>query len=296
VRKFKRSIRKFKRSLFFIFDHPFNQDRKVRVLWIWFRWQIVSRFRKGKHIHQYVDDAKLYVQQGQAGVTGNIYCGLQEWNDMAFVLHFLRPGDLFLDVGANAGSYTILASGAAKANTISVEPIPSTYHCLLSNIALNSLEEIVEPLNIGLASHSGSLRFTNNLDAQNHVVTDTEVNSTLVKVDTLDNICPITPDLIKIDVEGFEYEVLCGASHMLADHKLAALIVEWNISSGNTDGIKDMMTTHGFSPVKYHVEKREIEQKMDAHPKGNVLFVRDMPRVISRTSLSKPYYVQHKKV
>jgi hypothetical protein len=34
-------------------------------------------------------------------VTGNIYCGLHEFADMGFVLHFLRPGDLFVDVGAN---------------------------------------------------------------------------------------------------------------------------------------------------------------------------------------------------
>jgi hypothetical protein len=43
-------------------------------------------------------------------MSGNIYAGLHEFGDMAFVLHFLRAGDLFADVGANIGSYTVLAS------------------------------------------------------------------------------------------------------------------------------------------------------------------------------------------
>ena len=47
--------------------------------------------------------------------------------DMACVFHFLRPGDGFLDVGANVGIYTILASGAAQARTLALEPIPAPF-------------------------------------------------------------------------------------------------------------------------------------------------------------------------
>jgi hypothetical protein len=36
--------------------------------------------------------------------TGNLYVGLHEFEEMAFLLHFLRRGDLFADVGANVGS------------------------------------------------------------------------------------------------------------------------------------------------------------------------------------------------
>jgi len=44
-------------------------------------------------------------------------------NDMGFLLHFLRKDDLFLDVGANIGSYTVLAGGAVGAKSISFEPV-----------------------------------------------------------------------------------------------------------------------------------------------------------------------------
>ena len=48
----------------------------------------------------------------------------------------LRPGDLFLDVGANVGSYTIWA-GELGADVIALEPAPDTYALLLENIDLN---------------------------------------------------------------------------------------------------------------------------------------------------------------
>ena len=57
------------------------------------------------------------------GATGNIYAGLHEFVDMAFCLHLLRSGDLFVDVGANIGSYTVLASKVAGANSVTLELI-----------------------------------------------------------------------------------------------------------------------------------------------------------------------------
>ena len=58
---------------------------------------------------------------------------------MALLLHFLRPGDLFLDVGANIGSYTILASGVVRATSWAFEPDPQTSRYLRRNVAINGL-------------------------------------------------------------------------------------------------------------------------------------------------------------
>ena len=65
-------------------------------------------------------------------MTGNIYCGLAKFADMAFVLHVLRAGDLFVDIGANAGAYTLLASSVTGAKTTCFEPAPATYARLLA--------------------------------------------------------------------------------------------------------------------------------------------------------------------
>ena len=49
------------------------------------------------------------------------------------VLHLLRPGDLFLDLGSNVGSYTVLAGAVAGADVIAVEPVPVTLAVLRDN-------------------------------------------------------------------------------------------------------------------------------------------------------------------
>ena len=61
---------------------------------------------------------------------------------MGFLLHVLRSEDLFVDVGANVGSYTILACSVVGARGISFEPVPSTYKRLVENMRLNHLDEI----------------------------------------------------------------------------------------------------------------------------------------------------------
>jgi FkbM family methyltransferase len=71
---------------------------------------------------------------------------------MGFHLHFLRASDLFVDNGANVGSYTILDAGVVKAKTFSIEPSHDTFKKLLRNIDHNSLIDIVTAVNIGLGS------------------------------------------------------------------------------------------------------------------------------------------------
>lgn len=90
------------------------------------KWQIGNRLVLGPVAARFVNDARLFVQKGMTGATGNLYVGLHEFEDMSFVLHGLRPDDLFVDVGANVGSYTVLAGAAVGASCVSFEPIPET--------------------------------------------------------------------------------------------------------------------------------------------------------------------------
>ena len=85
-----------------------------------------------------MNNARVVVRTGETGFTGNIYCGLDEFQDMAFLLHALRKEDLFVDIGANVGSYTLLACSAIGAKGYCVEPVPSTYHRLMVNIRYNA--------------------------------------------------------------------------------------------------------------------------------------------------------------
>jgi hypothetical protein len=119
---------KIKRTLGFIFSHPLGKRHPLKSLFRFMLWQLQSSLSPAKLIiKHYVAQVKFYAKKGLTGITGNIYTGLHEFSDMGFLLHFLRPQDTFFDVGANVGSYTLLASGVCKAKSVAIEPVRTTF-------------------------------------------------------------------------------------------------------------------------------------------------------------------------
>lgn len=102
----------FRNTIKYITSHPLTRKKKWNALSRFAKWQISSRLAPGAIVFEWVNGAKFLVKAGETGLTGNIYTGLHEFTDMAFVLHYLREDDFFVDVGANAGSYSILAGAA----------------------------------------------------------------------------------------------------------------------------------------------------------------------------------------
>ena len=105
----------------------------------------------------------MLVRRGMTGATTNIYVGLHEFADMMVVLHFLREGDLFLDIGANVGSYSVLAGGVCRARSWAFEPDPKTTAHLERNLKLNCLESLVKIYQCALGPTEGDVRLYNGL-------------------------------------------------------------------------------------------------------------------------------------
>jgi len=287
-------------TLGFIANHPLNVDHKLASLLRFARWQIGSRVVDRPVAVTYVDGTRLLVSAGMTGATQNIYCGLHEFEDMAFVLHFLRASDNFVDVGANIGSYTVLAGGAVGASCISVEPIPGTFQHLLDNISLNRMAERVDALNIGLGKENSILRFTSGHDTVNHVLAESEVTSEAIEVpiQTLDDILvDFEPELIKIDVEGFETNVIAGAHKVLQRQSLLGVIMELN-GSGDRYGFDEnslhqTMLGYGFMTFTYDPFTRNlISLNVKRSQSGNTLYIRNLDVVESRLK-SAPMYLLH---
>ena len=200
----------FLQTLNFITSHPLTKDRPLAALGRFARWQVESRIRKEVEF-RWIEGAKLVVRNGMTGATGNIYCGLHEFADMAFLLHYLRPGDLFVDVGANIGSYTVLASAVCGADSIAFEPDPITMAAFKKNIAINSLVTLVTNLEAAVGREAGEIPFTIGRDTVNQVASDGDDNTRTVRVECLDDVLSgKSPAFIKLDVEGYEAEVIGG--------------------------------------------------------------------------------------
>jgi FkbM family methyltransferase len=240
------------------------------------------------------------VRTGETGLTGNIYTGLHEFQDMGFLLHFLRDEDLFIDVGANVGSYTILACSAIGARGVALEPVPSTYKRLVDNMRLNHLDEKVKCVNKGIGAEEGSIAFTSDSDTTNHAVATGEQheNTVIVEIVTLDSVLNYEyPSLIKIDVEGYETPVLEGAQKVLKEQTLNAVIMELN-GSGTRYGydesrILELMSDFGFNTYSYNPLNRALINLEGKNlNSGNTLFIRDKSFVEDRL-ITSPKVLVH---
>lgn len=271
-------------TLRFLWTHPVLTGRPIYAFGRFLLWQLRSRLLTKPIEYAWIGPAKLWLRRGWTGVTGNYYAGLHEFEDMGFLLHFLRPDDLFADVGANMGSYTVLAGAVRQARVYAYEPIAETNRRLEQNISLNRIEGRVVVRRCAVGAANGSVRMTCSHDATNHVIPGRDEGETVSLV-ALDVDLTETPILFKIDVEGYESEVLQGMTRHLANPGLMAIIIELNGSGerfGMSDaGVHGLLLSAGFRPYRYSPLARRLTP-LATHGVLNTLYCRDVEFVERR--------------
>ncbi|MBU2898370.1 FkbM family methyltransferase [Vibrio hepatarius] len=281
------------RILKFIALHPLNRGGRLSVVFKFIRYQFATKLLESKFLVNWVNDAKFLVSKGETGLTGNLYCGLMEYEDMSFLLHYLRQDDKFYDIGANVGAYTILASGVIGADSVAFEPLPLTYDRLIDQIKINRIEHLVESNNSGVGDKADTLEFTNNLNCMNKVNTDPNNRDvTIVDVITLDDYYkPTKTSFVKIDVEGYEKFVLKGGVNFFFNENVSALVIELN-GSGTSFGVEDndvhkIITSFGFRPVSYEPFSRKLSPLESYELGGNTIYVKDIVSAQQRVTNSE---------
>lgn len=261
----------------FVWDHPIAGRNRIRALARVASWQVRSRLQ-GEVVVPWIGGQRLLVRRGMTGATGNIYAGLHEFVDMAFLLHFLRPADLFLDIGANIGSYTVLASGVCRANTWAFEPDPTTAGHLRRNIAVNALGDLVTVHPVALGPSAGKVPFTRGHDTMNKVSLATGEADQVVQQVTLDSIArDAEPIMIKMDVEGYESQVLAGATTVLHAPSLVAVACETV-----TPKMREAFAGAGFERLHYNPFARTLSPTAVGLAGSNELHVRNRELVQER--------------
>lgn len=164
------------------------------------------------------------------------------------ILTWLRPGDVFVDAGANIGFYTILASGLVgpRGRVIAIEMMPDTAAILRRHVEIN------DAANVEIVEHALSDRDDREIEARVDAgkfgqasILRTE-GSTIVRVRTatldrlLEGVGPIR--LMKMDLEGAEHAALMGATSVLG--KIDAVLFE---ALQGSDDVVPLLTRHGFT-------------------------------------------------
>ena len=271
----------------YVFRHPIGKKQPVRTLLRIVNWQIRSRLIRNSYEFEWISDSKLSVKRGMRGATGNLYYGLWEFPDMGFLIHFLRPGDLFFDIGANIGSYTVLAAKVCGAECWSFEPAAETLPGLRENIRLNAIEPQVQVKTCALGDTNGELTFTRGLGSMNRVAGDGDAEAEQVLVRRLDDLAgDASPIMMKIDIEGSEPAMFRGAARAMRNPALNAIIVETI-----DDQIAKTLDENGFVRKYYNPFERRFESEGWKDISHNKLFIRNEASVMVRLQSAKHYDV-----
>ena len=151
--------------------------------------------------------------------------GVWEPYETSLVLSLLRPGDVFVDVGANIGYFSVLAAsvvGDAGA-VFAFEPDPENFRLLRANAGLNGLARCIVAVEAGLAAAAG--------DGHLFLSEDNLGDHQIYAADEARSSLPITLyngsrylvgrlqrlDLLKVDTQGSEYEVMNGLLPLLCE-------------------------------------------------------------------------------
>jgi FkbM family methyltransferase len=196
-------------------------------------------------------------------------------------LETFRPDEIFVDIGANIGMYSIYAAAFTRCRVFAFEPESLNYAELNKNIFVNNLHERVSAfclalsdearvdyLNLGAFGASLSHHdFAENTWAQDMKWWGTKVTKKDARLrqgcvsSTLDTliesgVVPV-PDHIKIDVDGLEHRVIKGCLKTLASPSVKTVLVEMDFRADHTASILDLMTSLGW---KYSIDQLRTQR------------------------------------
>ena len=243
-------------------------------------------FKKGKYraasIASYILDGSvitsIYGPKLRARFKDSTFWLMARYGNESCYNHLkdLNSNDVFIDVGANIGLFTVIASQHCY-KVIALEPSTREFLDLIQNISLNSCDNVIPilaaaadkvsfgELNVNNIVHSGGNSVVTNtkqvLDKEKtqaiHMTTIDYLIDAYYEYLRMDNVSkndPCKSFVVKIDVEGFEPQVLVGMEASLSSQKIRKVVVEIDHERAKMLGFSDFdiygyMESYNFVPT-----------------------------------------------
>lgn len=204
-------------------------------------WRWLRNVRKTRFTEREIQGFRLILDLDDIGVSKELFLSDIREEEHIFMLNqFVEPGMTILDCGANIGYYTVMMGKLVGpgGSILAVEPSRENFQLLALNVRLNQLENRVQLFNIGMGDYTGTGTMYHSKMSNRHTFHPVEYFGPSEQ--TLDDRSPVdvpmstisefmkgdnSLDLIRMDVEGFEVEILKGLTDALADSDFAPSIL-----------------------------------------------------------------------
>lgn len=236
---------------------------------------ILISLRKKKVVKE-INGCKMNLYLSDKGIARDLFIYSKRENmstDLIKTSGIIKPGDVVLDLGANIGYYALLESAIVgpDGKIFAVEPSPLNYRVLKENINLNGCTNI-ETFSIAMGDYNGKARmFVSNRSNWSRLVEknlEDQIDETvMVDISTVDEFLKgrLRPSLIRMDVEGYEINILRGMKQTLKNDRLS-IFVEFHptlMSEQECTESFDILEENGFE-VKYCLLNPSLEQNFFA--------------------------------
>jgi FkbM family methyltransferase len=275
------------------------------------RWEYISKHKSIGYVDVRIQPNLSMRLFFDSPLSKEIYTGHFEWRERLFLNAFLQPGDIFVDVGANIGLFTLIAAQCVSpaGRVFSFEPNPSTFQRLSENVRMSNfanvslyqsaLSDQIALFNLVVESDDslGTLAYSEN----KQVYSDQLNNCKIIEVNTItwddfaqkhNLVGKVT--LMKIDVEGWEAHVLDGAVEMLARPDAPVLHIEFNDKAAQLAGWSclELYTTLqrlGYQIFRYDdlFHQIKIEQQREYYTYANLIATKRPEQVEARLKQRK---------
>lgn len=220
-------------------------------------------------------DREMLVLRDDEGISEELLLkGFHEPRCTTFMRDIvLKPGMSVIEIGANIGYYALIEAEVVD-KVYAIEPVPANIECLKANIKKYNITNLfpfqfaigaengTKTMRIARFSNSGTLIRDDDEEVSIHYknwFNGWYAGDIIVEQLTLDHFCELNvteaPDLIRMDVEGYEVEVIYGAQRILASMPVGShLFIElhpvvFEDRVAIMYGLLENLYSHGFRPV-----------------------------------------------
>ena len=232
-------------------------DRPSYRQWLLDFYRSIGRFQP---VVRTAIGTRLAVDLRDEGIGWPIFVHQEyEPGETRFIARTLRAGDVFVDVGANVGYFTTLASGRVgpRGKVIAFEPDPDSCALLRDNLRRNGARNaVVFNCALGSEDRAGQLyRSKSNFGDHRVAAGNEDRESVSISIRRFDAVCADLTvsrvDLIKIDVQGYEPQVLEGMGDSLDRLQVRTILMEFwpygiRYAGGSPAKLIDRLLSHGF--------------------------------------------------